>query len=279
MPELPEVEVVCRSLRKVLLGRRIQGFETDLPKMLKEPAADEDYFREHLTGQAITDIARRGKYILIYLEKGDILTVHLRMTGKLLYVEQSVPRGKHAHILMPLDDAHELRFDDVRQFGAFYLTAADQLKRIEGLATLGAEPLEDDFTAECLRALLADKRQKLKAFLLDQHNIAGIGNIYADEILFQAGLHPETLAAQVTAEEDIFRLWQAIRDRLTQGIAGGGSSIKDYVDALGQSGSFQEQHRVYGRAGQRCAECGGIIEKIKVCGRTTCFCPNCQPRG
>lgn len=278
MPELPEVEVVCRSLRKVLLGRRVQGFETDLPKLLKEPAEDEAYFQEHLTGQAITAIARRGKYILIHLEKGDVLTVHLRMTGKLLYVEQSAPRGKHAHILMPLDDAHELRFDDVRQFGAFYLTAADQLARIEGLAALGVEPLEEDFTAECLQAMLAGKRQKLKAFLLDQHNIAGIGNIYADEILFQAGLHPETLAADVTLAEDILRLWQAIRDRLTQGIAGGGSSIKDYVDALGQSGSFQEQHRVYGRAGLRCVECGGLIEKIKVCGRTTCFCPNCQPR-
>ena len=262
MPELPEVEVVCRSLRKVLLGRRVQGFETDLPKLLKEPAEDEAYFQEHLTGQAITAIARRGKYILIHLEKGDILTVHLRMTGKLLYVEQSAPRGKHAHILMPLDDAHELRFDDVRQFGAFYLTAADQLARIEGLAALGVEPLEEDFTVERLQAMLAGKRQKIKAFLLDQHNIAGIGNIYADEIL----------------EEDILRLWQAIRDRLTQGIAGGGSSIKDYVDALGQSGSFQEQHRVYGRAGLRCVECGGLIEKIKVCGRTTCFCPNCQPR-
>lgn len=278
MPELPEVEVVCRSLRQVLLGRRMLGFETDLPKLLKEPVGDETYFREHLVGQAIIDIDRRGKYILMHLEQGDVLTVHLRMTGKLLYMQQTAPRGKHAHIIMALDDEHDLRFDDVRQFGAFYLTAADQLSRIEGLAALGAEPLEDAFTVECLQQLMRGRKLKLKAFLLDQHNIAGIGNIYADEILFQAGLHPEDLVADIKADEDIFKLWQAIRDRLTQGIAGGGSSIKDYVDALGQSGSFQEQHRVYGRAGQRCVECGGIIEKIKVCGRTTCFCPNCQPR-
>lgn len=278
MPELPEVEVVCRSLRAVLLGRRIMDFEAYLPKLLKEPAGDSAYFKEHLIGRTITAITRRGKYILIHCEADEILTVHLRMTGKLLYVEQENPRGKHAHIILRLDDRHDLRFDDVRQFGAFYLTKVSELERIEGLKSLGVEPLDEAFTAVCLKQMMAGKKQKLKAFLLDQHNIAGIGNIYADEILFQAGLHPEDIADSIVDEADIFKLWQAIRDRLEQGIAGGGSSIKDYVDAFGQSGSFQEQHKVYGRCGQRCVDCGGIIEKIKVCGRTTCFCPNCQKR-
>ncbi len=278
MPELPEVEVVCQSLRTVLLGRRIMDFEAYLPKLLKEPAGDSAYFKEHLTGKAITAVTRRGKYILIHCEADEILTVHLRMTGKLLYTERENPSGKHVHIILTLDDGHDLRFDDVRQFGAFYLTKASELGRVEGLKALGAEPLEEAFTRECLKQLMAGKKQKLKAFLLDQHNIAGIGNIYADEILFQAGLHPEDIAANIVDEEDIAKLWQAIRDRLEQGIAGGGSSIKDYVDALGQAGSFQKQHRVYGRGGLRCVECGGIIEKIKVCGRTTCFCPNCQKR-
>lgn len=166
----------------------------------------------------------------------------------------------------------------MRQFGAFYLTAADQLARIEGLAALGVEPLEEDFTAECLQAMLAGKRQKLKAFCW----ISTISPVLAISMPMRScskrGCILRRWPLNVTLEEDILRLWQAIRDRLTQGIAGGGSSIKDYVDALGQSGSFQEQHRVYGRAGLRCVECGGLIEKIKVCGRTTCFCPNCQPR-
>lgn len=278
MPELPEVEVVCRSLSQVLLGRKICAVEIALPKLLKEPAEDVSYFENHLVGQKVVDIGRRGKYILIFLDKGEALTIHLRMTGKLLYVAQPEPLGKHVHAVFRLDNGYDLRFDDVRQFGAFYLTDAAHYDGIAGLVALGVEPLGEDFTAEYLREILVGKKQKLKAFLLDQRYIAGIGNIYADEILFQARLHPETLAADVTEAEDIMLLWQAIRDRLSQGIANGGSSIKDYVDAFGQSGSFQEQHRVYGRAGLRCIECGGIIEKIKVGGRTTCFCPACQRR-
>lgn len=277
MPELPEVEVVCRSLCQVLVERTIEGFSTTLPKLLKEPAEDAAYFAEHLTRRQVTAIRRRGKYILIDLENAETLTVHLRMTGKLLYTQRQQPMNKHTHIVMPLDNGWDLRFDDVRQFGAFYLTPTDEVEKISSLASLGIEPLSAEFTSDYLKTLMAGRTQKAKAFLLDQHMIAGIGNIYADEILFQASIHPNDRIMDIVDNEDITQLWWAIKDRLSQGIAGGGSSIKDYVDALGRSGVFQKQHRVYGRAGQYCVNCGGYIEKIKVAGRTTCYCPNCQP--
>ena len=275
MPELPEVETVCRSLRQCVLHRKIVQVQIRMAKIIKQPTVEE--FAQKLNGLEIINIRRRGKYILIELEQDLVLVVHLRMTGKLLWQERKEPVGKHTHIILQLDNAWDLRFDDTRQFGAMYLTAKNELALISGLQTLGMEPLDIDFTWEAFLNLTQGKKQKAKVFLLDQRYVAGIGNIYADEILFQAGIHPETLM-NTLEEEELQRLWSAIIDRLEQGIKYGGSSIKDYVDSFGNAGTFQEHHKVYGKSGQACVNCGSTIEKIKLGGRSTCFCPNCQIR-
>ncbi len=172
------------------------------------------------------------------------MVVHLRMTGKLLYLPASEPWGKHTHIVFALSDGHTLRYDDVRQFGTLQLTETAGCMGLSCLAALGPEPLDDDFTPQWLQQHFDRKKKKRpKPFLLDQHNIAGIGNIYADEILFQAGIHPEEPVCKLADIATAERLWFAIRDRLSRGIAYGGSSIKDYVDSFGQSGSFQKLHK------------------------------------
>lgn len=278
MPELPEVEVVCRSLREILIARRITNFSVSLPKLLKIPANDTAYFAQNLIGKSFSAVKRRGKYILLELDEGLTLTVHLRMTGKLLYQASEVPLAKHCHIVLELDNGYDLRFDDVRQFGAFYLTKTEDLNTISGLNDLGIEPLEDAFTFEVFQNLIKNRTQKAKVFLLDQQYIAGIGNIYADEILFQAHIHPAETLDHIIDEEQQYQFWQAIREQLSAGIAMGGSSIKDYVDSLGHSGSYQDYHKVYGRFGKPCVNCQTPIEKIKLAGRSTCYCPNCQIR-
>ena len=277
MPELPEVETVCRSLGTMLIGRKIIDATVGMSKLIKIPAGDSVGFIAGITQATITAIDRRGKYILIRLDNGMILVVHLRMTGKLLYLDKSQPVGKHSHVIMILDNGYDVRFDDVRQFGALYLVKEDELLQIGGLATLGLEPLVAEFTLQTFLAVIKGKKQKTKVFLLDQRFVAGIGNIYADEILFQAHIHPlDTLDS--LSQEDCANLWYAIKDRLNEGVAHGGSSIKDYVDALGQAGDFQNFHKAYGRFGKPCIECGTTIEKLKVAGRSTGYCPNCQPR-
>lgn len=276
MPELPEVEVVCRSLRQAIIGRTITAFQATLPKLLKLPYQAPELFAERLIGAQIVNIRRRGKYILIGLNNDDNLTVHLRMTGKLLYQSPEILRGKHCHIVIAFDNGYELRFDDVRQFGSFYLTGSNELQQINGLAALGIEPLGEEFTLAYLQSLIKGKTQKAKAFLLDQRHIAGIGNIYADEILFEAHIHPAESIGNIVEEINQQQLWQAIRHQLSRGIEMGGSSIKDYVDSFGQAGSYQEYHCVYGRSGQPCRQCGTTIERMTISGRGSCYCPNCQ---
>lgn len=276
MPELPEVETVCRSLRQTVLHTEIEEVQVYLPRLVQQPEVE--VFSQCLSGDSFTAVRRRGKYILLDLASGQTLVVHLRMTGKLLYLAADVPREKHTHVIITFIDQHTLCYNDVRQFGTLHLVPTVSCFALSGLCTLGPEPLEDAFTVQWLGRELQGKKQKIKAFLLDQRNIAGIGNIYADEILFQARIHPEEPVCKLTDEETVTALWTAIRDRLQQGIAYGGSSIKDYVDSFGNAGSFQKQHKAYGRAGQPCVECGGTMEKIVSAGRSSCFCPNCQAR-
>lgn len=278
MPELPEVETVCRSLSPLLVGRQFNKVQVLMSKLIKLPAGDALGFETALLGAKVEGIRRRGKYILIELDNNQVLVVHLRMTGKLLYLPEITPIAKHSHIIMGLENQYDLRFDDVRQFGAIYLVAKNQLDQIGGLATLGLEPLSEGFTLDVFQELIRGRKQPAKAFLLDQRFIAGIGNIYADEILFQSKIHPLEPLGNLKSAEDIYNLWFAIRDRLSRSILFGGSSIKDYVDSLGQAGHFQEQHRAYSRSGQPCLVCGEIMVKLKVGGRATSYCPHCQIR-
>ncbi|NLW24975.1 MAG: DNA-formamidopyrimidine glycosylase [Clostridia bacterium] len=275
MPELPEVETVLRSLKPKLLGKKIVEITVNLPKLIKIPPGDETTLRKNITGSKFVDVKRRGKYLLFYLDNGWVLVIHLRMTGRLLYLKNNQPVEKHTHLIFDLNDEYQLRFHDVRQFGLIYLVPQDSLDLISGLKNLGPEPLSSDFTLDYLQEILKGKRKKAKTFLLDQQEIAGIGNIYADEILFRAWIHPEKPVVELSTGE-IEAFWQAIKEKLSQGIKYRGTSIKDYVDGDGRSGSFQEHLKVYGKAGEYCPNCGCAIEKIIVAGRSTCFCPHCQ---
>lgn len=272
MPELPEVETVRRSLEPLLQGCTIKTAHVHYPGIIKHP--DPKEFAVRIQGQTIEKVGRRGKYLILELSGGQTLVIHLRMTGRLTVCEQAAELPKHTHLVFDLDDGRELRFNDVRKFGLVYLLANNDYREAGGLFTLGPEPLEEAFTPEELAFRLGCKKVKLKAFLLDQTQIAGIGNIYADESLFCAGLHPERITDSLS-EEEVFRLYQAIRSTLREGIACRGASIKDYVDGSGERGEFQERLKVYGRAGEDCT-CGRKLERITVAGRTTVYCPGCQ---
>lgn len=274
MPELPEVEVICRSLEPKLIGKTIVDCKVFLKKLIQTPNVK--VFEKEVRNHKITAVKRRGKYIQIFMEDDWVMVVHLRMTGKLLLKEiKSVP-SKYGHIWFLLDDDSVLWYEDIRQFGVLYLTKRADLYKLPGLKDLGPEPLENEFTVEVLQKLMEGKTQKIKGFLLDQRNIAGIGNIYADEILFQAKIHPESITKMICDAKVQEELYESIKEKLQQGIAYGGSSVKDYVDAQGKKGSFQEMHQVYGKAGQLCVCCGNKLKKMQSAGRSSVVCERCQ---
>jgi formamidopyrimidine-DNA glycosylase len=262
MPELPEVETVVRSVAAHLAGRRI--LSTRFTSRFVTPGS-RTKLAERLAGRRIESVQRRGKFILIALDRGT-LTVHLGMTGKLL-VEGEL--DEHTHGVFTLDDG-QLLYHDPRQFGRIEWSAGEPPR----VARLGPEPLEISF--EDFRARLR-RKAKIKALLLNQSFLAGLGNIYADESLFAAGIHPLTSADKLTPAR-ARKLYDAIRGILTHAIQMGGSSISDYVNGRGERGWFQMEHRAYGREGQPCANCGRPIRKILVAQRGTHFCPHCQKR-
>ncbi len=258
MPELPEVETVVRSLAPYLPGRRILSAEFD--SRFVTPG-NRRALAHKLAGRTIGSIRRRGKFIVILLDQGS-LSVHLGMTGKLLLDGE---RTAHTHGVFTLDHG-VLLYDDPRQFGRIEWNP----RRID---KLGPEPLEiglDDFVKR-LRA----RKSRVKALLMNQSFLAGMGNIYVDEALFAAGIHPLAMASRLSVARAA-RLYQSIRETLTLAIEHRGSSISDYVDASGQRGNFQILHRVYGREGEACIQCAAAIRKIVVAQRGTHFCPRCQ---
>ena len=272
MPELPEVETIRRSLAPRLLGRRIERFEAFLPKAVRGITVEEA--QEKLAGQVIGGLSRRGKYLLLELAGGDRLAFHLRMTGQLLLRPKDTPREPHTHLVFTLAGSDELRYVDLRKFGGFhYLTPGGEIPA--GLAELGPEPLGAEFRPETLAATLSKGRGPLKAALLDQRRLAGIGNIYADEILHRAGLAP-TRPANALSREELARLYESIRTVLAEGIAHRGTTRRNYVDGDGRPGEYQERLRVYGRSGQACPACGTEIVRTVVGGRGTHYCPRCQ---
>jgi formamidopyrimidine-DNA glycosylase len=225
-----------------------------------------------IAGRRITSVSRRGKYIVISLDEGYLL-IHLKMSGRLRVVHADEPRDKHTHTVFHLDDGQQLRFHDVRKFGRVYLVEdAAQIT-----ADLGPEPLADDLTADEFRRLLARRSGRLKPLLLNQRFLAGIGNIYADESLFAAGLHPLRKADSLTPD-DQGRLYAAIRQVLSQAVQSRGTTLADqgYVDAEGQAGTYQGEIAVYSRSGEPCPVCGEAIQRTRVGGRSTHFCGRCQ---
>jgi len=269
MPELPEVETFVRALRAPLLGRAITGVRNDWPRHVVLPALDE--LSRRIAGRRIEAIDRRGKYLVFTLSDDETLIIHLKMTGHLSVVPPDTPPDPYAHTVFELDDGRELRFRDPRKFGRVYLVHDPMAV----LGPLGPEPLDGDFTAEELIDRLSRRKRVLKPLLLDQTFIAGIGNIYADEALFYAGIRPTRRSDTLTAEE-MAALHAAIRRVLALGIDREGASISTYVKADGEMGQMQNEVAVFRRTGQSCYTCGGPIERIVLGGRSTHFCPNCQ---
>jgi formamidopyrimidine-DNA glycosylase len=269
MPELPEVETIARGLREPLIGRQFTGVRIGWENLVARPSVEE--FKRRIVGQKVLAVKRRGKYLICALSGGDSLIFHLRMTGRLLIKNSSDELDKHDHLIFELDDGRELRFNEVRKLGRVYLVDDED----EVVGKLGPEPLDDDFALADFAALLSARRGMIKPLLLNQRFVAGIGNIYADEALFAARIHPERRADTLTTEE-IEHLYRAIRQVLVQGIRNRGTTFNDYLDAEGREGSNQEYLRVFRRTGQPCPRCGTPIERTVVGGRGTYFCPRCQ---
>lgn len=276
MPELPEVETVKRSLENKVKGKKVGEMEFLVPGIIKRPSPEE--FASSFQGETFQGMDRRGKYLLFYLDSGKILVVHLRMTGQLIYCSPDTPQEKHLCLVFVLEDKatgeiNHLRYLDIRRFGCFYLLNPGE--SLPGVVKLGPEPLGEEFTLEYLKRALGNKKGKVKALLLDQELIAGIGNIYADEVLFRAGIFPEKSGMDLT-EEEFSKLHQVIPQVLEESIQKRGTTISDYLDSEGKKGDFQNYLQIYGRPGEACLKCGSLIQKIKVGGRSTCFCPHCQ---
>jgi formamidopyrimidine-DNA glycosylase len=272
VPELPEVETVVRDLRPRLEGRTVRSVKVG-DRRLRRPWSPA--WTPLLRGRAVTAVRRRGKWIQIALDDGRHLLVHLGMTGQLTVQPAAEPLPDHTHLVFTLDDGRQLRYRDVRRFGSATLFDDDAaLRRFFETSGLGPEPFELD--AGAWRRSLGATRRCLKACLLDQRLVAGVGNIYADESLFEARLHPERVAARLTPAQ-AGRLREAIIAVLNRAIARRGSSIRDYVGGSGTKGEFQNEFRVYGRVDQPCPRCGRPIVRVRLAGRSTHFCRRCQP--
>ena len=277
MPELPEVETVRRGLDEHLTGRRVTAVEVGRERVVRRTS------REHLihglTDTTILGADRRGKYLILPLDSGDSVMIHLRMSGQVLLAEGGADRPPHTHVVIHLDNGSEAWFVDPRTFGEVVVYDPFQVEvHLPELAKLGVDPIADEFPYETVRALVRSTGRALKPLLLDQHRIAGIGNIYADEILHAARLRPDRAANTIDAPATR-RLHEAIGTILCASIMAGGSTLGDaqYVDLLGAGGSYQDDHRVYGRTGERCITCGrGWIRRIVSGGRSTHFCGVCQ---
>src|SRR5581483_12436018 len=274
MPELPEVETVRRQLEPELVGRRIAS-AVILDERLTRPESPASVERA-VAGRGVTAVERRGKYLLIELEGGRTLAIHLRMTGNLLIRDGAEP--SHVRARFELDDGRTMLFTDVRRFGqAVVLDRGDELEDYFA-ARLGVEPLSGELTAERLLELARDRKAPLKSFLLTQSRVAGIGNIYADEALWRARLHPLSPAGSIR-QEHAERLVEGIVGALEAGLEFGGARIDDYRDARGERGSMQEEFLVHTREGEPCRrDDGGVVQRIVVTGRSTYFCPVCQER-
>ena len=272
MPELPEVETIRRTLIEHVRNLKIEEIRLFWPSAVS--GWEDQDFVTLVVGRRIRDVERRGKYLLILLEGDLTLIAHMRMTGRLLYYQEGRASEKHTHVVFRLERG-ELHFSDVRKFGR--IQAIPTALRFSGsaLQKLGPEPLSESFTSAVLKERLGRKKGSLKAALLDQTVVAGIGNIYADEALFSAGLQPERRVDSLT-EAELSRLHQEIRTVLETGIKAGGASVRDYRDAEGNKGSFQETMQVYGRGGKPCSVCGQSLLRTRVAGRSTVYCANCQ---
>lgn len=273
MPELPEVETVRRTLVMLAGGKTIDKVAVLWPKMIKKPE-EVDQFTDALKGQTIHGVERRGKFLKFMLDDY-VLVSHLRMEGRYGVYPHDEPYDKHTHVLFTFTDGSELRYRDVRKFGTMHLFKTGEEELEMPLIHLGPEPFGEEFNEKRLKEQLKKTNRKVKTALLDQQIVVGLGNIYVDEALFRAGIHPERISNTLKPSE-IKKLYREIVDTLSEAVEAGGSTVRSYVNTQGEIGMFQLQLFVYGRKGEPCKKCGTPLEKIVVGGRGTTFCPKCQ---
>lgn len=273
MPELPEVETVKRTLQQLVVGKTIKKITVHWGKIIKRPD-DTAKFCHLLIGQTINNIERRAKFLKLILNDYVIVS-HLRMEGRYGLFNEGEPADKHTHVIFTFTDGTELRYRDVRKFGTMHLFLKGEEDDLLPLVQLGIEPFDEQFTPEKLKQLFQATNRKVKVTLLDQTKLVGLGNIYVDEALFRANIHPERIGHQLS-EKEIKKLYKEIKATLKEAIDKGGSSVKSYVNGQGEMGMFQQQLFVYGRKSEPCKCCGTLIEKTVVGGRGTHYCPKCQ---
>lgn len=273
MPELPEVETIKRVIEPQIQGLVIDKVTVKRPEVVSYPAADE--FCGLLTGQTISHMTRRGKFLIIWLNSNDRIILHLRMTGCLLLTPADYPEEKHTHIIFSLSNSMELRFSDTRRFGRFWLLRKDEADTYSGVEKLGIEPFHAELTAEYLNTRLGKRKKAVKECLLDQSAIAGIGNIYSDEILFTAGIYPARSANNLKIK-DWERLAAAISVRISYFIEVNRITPEDYLETKGRDYRNTPFLQVYGKEGKPCPKCGETLCRIVVGGRGSVYCPVCQ---
>lgn len=274
MPELPEVETVRSRLAPVLVGRRFEIVEIGDPRLTRpfDPAE----VAAGLEGERVTNVDRRGKYLIVGFESGRSLLIHLRMTGSIRHTAPgALAADPYRRAVVRLDDGSDVAYRDVRRFGTWLLVGPEELEPYLA-ARIGGEPLTSAFTARRLAERLSNRRAPIKAALLDQRTFAGMGNIYADEALWRAGINPRR-PANTLSTEDVARLTRAVKAALRAGIARHGATLRDYSTPDGRRGRMQDALKVYGRSDEPCERCGTPIEKTRVAGRGTWYCPSCQP--
>jgi formamidopyrimidine-DNA glycosylase len=272
MPELPEVETVKARLGPLLVGRRFARVEIFDPRVTRP--YDPRELAAELEGERVTAVERRGKYLVVRFESGLLLLIHLRMTGSLVHTRNGLPDDRHTRAVVRLDDESDVAYRDVRRFGTWLVLRHDEAEPYLA-ERLGAEPLDTAFSASALRDRLSGRRAPVKAALLDQRTLAGMGNIYADEALWRARIDPRRPAGELTVQE-VRALHRAVRQALEAGIARQGATLRDYRTPDGTAGAMQHEFKVYGRGGEPCLRCGTPIEKTRLGGRGNWFCPSCQ---
>ncbi len=273
MPELPEVETVKEALNQTVKGQTIKEIELRYEPMIKNMSADE--FKEKLINQTIQEVSRRGKYLVFHFDDYQLLS-HLRMEGKYFYVDSNFELNSHVHVIFTLENGKRLLYQDTRKFGTYHLyDKAIDLETTAPFQVLGLEPFATEFTPSYVKEKIQNKKKPIKSLLLDQTVVCGLGNIYVDEVLYRARLHPLTSSSELT-DKDIENVVKYTVEVLARAIEVGGTTIRTFSSSHGVSGTFQNELLVHQRKGENCYECHTPIEKIKVGGRGTYFCPTCQ---
>ena len=278
--ELPEVEVMRRDLEKDVVGRRIKDAEVKSSKnamrVIRRHKTRKE-FTSHLTGHKITKVERRGKYLLLALDGGDVLVVHFGMSGRFMRGTGRVAVEPHTHVVLTFQQGGDLRFVDPRTFGELFVTTTDELGKVKELQHLAIDPLDQVFTWPTFQYLLAQRGAKMKPLMMDQKFISGLGNIYSDEVLFHAGIRFDRLSDTLSSQE-VRRLYRAIQEILQDAIKLRGTTLEDeaYVDLFGKPGEYQNELKVYGREGLPCRRCRTPIQSVKIAQRSAYFCPQCQ---